>query len=49
MKYSFASVYINNISVTNKKLGKGEKDIREEITGMCFWQSQGDVCFTCFA
>lgn len=32
MKYSFASAYVNNISVTNKKLGEGKKDIKEEMT-----------------
>lgn len=34
MKYSFASVYINNIAVTKKKFGEGKKDIREEMTSM---------------
>lgn len=51
MKYSFVSVYMNNIAVrtTTTKFGEGKKDVKEEMTDLWFWQSQSDVFFTSYS
>lgn len=50
MKFSFASAYTNNISVrTTTMFGEGKKGVKEEMTDLCFRQSQRDVFFTLYS
>lgn len=48
MKYSLASMYFKNISVTNKMLGEGKKAEAEDMNDTCFWHSHSNVHVSCF-